>query len=63
MKVVELANSIDPDKAAHDEPPYLNLDCYQFLDYLNILYPRQNVLKFCRQFIVSSAFFVALRAE
>ena len=25
VKIVELANSVDPDEVAHNEPPYLNL--------------------------------------
>ena len=24
-------NSVDPDKAAHDEPPYLDLRCFRFI--------------------------------
>ena len=26
-KVVDFANSIDPDEVAHDEPPHLDLHC------------------------------------
>ena len=28
MKIVEFANSVDPDEAAHNEPPHLNLHCF-----------------------------------
>ena len=27
MKILEFANSIDPDEVAHDEPPHLDLHC------------------------------------
>ena len=27
MKPAEFANSVDPDEAAHDEPPYQDLHC------------------------------------
>ena len=27
MKIVEFANSVDPDEVAHNEPPHLDLHC------------------------------------
>ena len=27
MKIVECANSLGPDEAAHNEPPHLDLNC------------------------------------
>ena len=27
IKIVELANNVDPDEVAHHEPPHLNLHC------------------------------------
>ena len=27
MKIVELANSVDPNEVAHNEPPHLDLHC------------------------------------
>ena len=27
LKIVEFANSVDPDEVAHDEPPHLYLHC------------------------------------
>ena len=28
MKIVEFANSVDPDEVAHNEPPHLDLYCF-----------------------------------
>ena len=30
MKIVEFANSIDPDEVAHGEPPHMDLLCLPF---------------------------------
>ena len=33
MKIVQFANNVDPDEAAHEEPPHLDLHslCFLFL--------------------------------
>ena len=28
--IVQFTNSVDPDEAAHDEPPYRVLQCFQY---------------------------------
>ena len=45
MKIVEFANSIDPDEVAHYEPPHLDLHCLSgsTLDKGSTL-KRQNLL-------------------
>ena len=31
MRMVEFANNVDSDKAAHNEPPHLNLHCFPLI--------------------------------
>ena len=37
LKKAEFANSIDPDEAAHNEPPHLDLHCSQIHFFLFFL--------------------------
>ena len=36
MKTAEFVNNIDPDEAAHDEPPHLGLHCLRLIFELPI---------------------------
>ena len=46
MKIVEFANSLDPDEMAHNEPLHLNLHCLPS-SLINIIQLEQNI---CWQF-------------
>ena len=45
MKIVDFANSVDPDEVAHYEPPHLDLHC---LPSSLRIYNSKHFLKFCR---------------
>ena len=54
-KIVEFANSVDPDEVAHNEPPHLDLQCLpSCLRILSIVWMNLFCfLKFCRCILLS----------
>ena len=38
MKIVEIANSVDPDEASHSELAHLHLQCFFCFFFLNFVY-------------------------
>ena len=62
MKEVEFANSVDPDEAAQNELPYLDLHCLPSLNYQKDIAWTKLCLKFAEVNIVI-CFFGALMVD